>query len=167
MGLSHRRGGGSNRPLSHRRAGAIVSGVVAIAVALFTGQAYAESGTSSLKSHLTRIPRAQAPAAATGSLSGRLKLAGSDSSFTWTLKFSHLSGRALHAGIYYGKAAKPAELAMLLCNKCISGAHSYYRGSYVASTRFVRAIFRGRAYVVIQTKRSPHGEIRGRIKVKS
>jgi hypothetical protein len=117
-----------------------------------------------LKSHLTRIPRAHAPAAATGSLSGRLKLAGSDSSVTWTLKFSHLSGRAIHAGIYYGKAAKASELAMLLCNKCISGAHSYYRGSYVASPRFVRAILHGGAYVVIETKRNMKGEIRGRIK---
>lgn len=150
----------AKRGRSHR--GLLV--VVAIAVGLFAAQAHAASGAYVLKSHLAKMPRATHASAAAGSLTGMLKLAGDDSSFTWTLKFGHLSGTALRAGIYYGKVAKPSQLAMLLCNKCISGANSYYHGSYVASPPFVRAIRHGGAYVIIQTKRNPKGEIRGQIK---
>lgn len=140
--------------------------VVTIAVTLFVAQAHAASGGYGLKSHLAKMPPAHAPIGATASLTGRLKLAGSDSSFTWTLKFSHLSGRAVQAGIYFGKSAKASQLAMLLCNNCISGGKSYYHGSYVASPRFVRAIRHGHDYVIIQTQKNPKGEMRGRIKAK-
>jgi hypothetical protein len=55
---------------------------------------------------------------------------------------------------------------MLLCNTCYTGAKSYYHGSYVTGPTFVRAIRHGRAYVVIQTRKNPKGEIRGRIQAK-
>jgi hypothetical protein len=104
---------------------------------------------------------------AAGRFTGRLVIAGNRSSFTWKLTSGHLSGVAVHAGIYFGKTAKPSQLAMLLCNKCSRTAQGYYRGSYVAGRRFVRAILHGRAYLVVQTKRNPRGEIRGRIKAKT
>ena len=43
-------------------------------------------------------------------------------------------------------------------------AQVYYHGSYVAGRRFVRAVLHNHAYVVVQTKRNPRGEIRGRIR---
>jgi hypothetical protein len=117
-----------------------------------------------LTSHLKRTPSARSARHATGKFTGELILAGKDSSFTWKLTSGHLSGAAVQAGIYFGKAAKPSQLAMLLCNECNRSAQGYYHGSYVAGRRFVRTVLRGRAYVVVQTKRHPKGEIRGRIR---
>jgi hypothetical protein len=133
-------------------------------VAVIAGTAGAASGTHLLNAHLKPTPAAIHVRKAAGTFTGKLTLAGKSGTFTWTLRFGHLSGTARQAGIYFGKAAKPARLAMPLCNKCRSGISSYYSGSYVAGRRFVRAILRGRAYVVIQTKRNPKGEIRGRIR---
>jgi CHRD domain len=155
------RGGGFGRPST---AGLLVSALCAFAVGLPAAPAGAASGSYTLKSRLTGTTSDIRTTHAAGAFQGKLKLAGKDSSFTWTLTFGHLSGRALHASIYFGKAAKQSQLAMLLCNKCSSGAQSYYQGSYVASPDFVQKILRGRAYVVVQTKRHPRGEIRGRIK---
>jgi len=104
---------------------------------------------------------------ATGRFTAKLALSGKSSSLSWRLTFGHLSGAARRAGIYFGRSAKPSQLALLLCSDCSSGASSYYRGSYVASRRFVRAVLRGRAYVVIETRRNPKGEVRGRIKAKA
>ena len=142
----------------------VAAGLCAIALALPGGPAAAATGKYSLTSHMAGTTSKVRATRATGAFRGTLKLAAQDSSFTWTVTFRRLSGRALHAGIYFGKAGKPSQLAMLLCNKCISGAQSYYQGSYVATPSFVRTILRGHAYVVIQTKRHPKGEIRGRIK---
>ena len=94
----------------------------------------------------------------------QVAIAGENSSFTWKLTSAHLSGAAVHAGIYFRKAAKASDLALLLCNYCRPSAQGYYHGSYVAGRRFVRAILGGHAFVVIQTKRNPRGEIRGAIK---
>lgn len=144
--------------------GLLLPAICALAVVLPTPPAGAASGSYTLSSRLAGTTSAIRSTHAVGAFKGTLKLAGKDSSFTWTLTFRRLSGRALHAGIYFGKAGKPSQLAMLLCNSCVSGANSYYQGSYVASPSFVREMLRDHAYVVIQTKRHPKGEIRGRIK---
>jgi CHRD domain-containing protein len=145
----------------------IASACCALAVALVPVQASAASGRYLLKSQLQRTASTVGARRATGAFSGHLKIAGTNSTFTWSLRFRYLSGAALYAGIYFGKAAKPSQLAMLLCTKCISGANSYYRGAYVASPTFVRAIRDRRAYVVIQTRKNPKGEIRGLIKAQA
>ena len=163
-GLTQTSRGGLGRLCS---VGVVVSGLCAITVALPIGQAEAASGTYVLRTHLERTASTVGAPRATGALTARLTVAGENSSFTWTLTFRHLSGTAVRAGIYYGKAAKPSQLAMLLCNKCISGARSYYHGSFVASPTFVRALRRGGAYVVIQTRKNPKGEIRGRMTAKA
>jgi hypothetical protein len=136
-------------------------------VASLAGTAGATSGTHALTAHLTRTTSAVSARHATGTFTGKLIIAGKNSSFTWKLTSVHLSGAALHAGIYFGKGARPSKLAMLLCNACSPLAQGYYHGPYVAGRRFVRAILRGHAYVVMQTKRNPHGEIRGRIRAKT
>jgi hypothetical protein len=146
----------------------LVAGTVCASIAAsLAGTAWAASGRHLLTtSHLTRTTSAVQARHASGAFTGKLQLDGKNSSFTWTLTSAKLTGTAVHAGIYFGKAAKPSQLAMLLCNTCSAAAQGYYHGSYVAGRRFVRAMLRGRAYVVIQTKRNPKGEIRGRIKVK-
>jgi hypothetical protein len=153
--------GSCGRPCSLRF---VAAAVCASVVASLAGTGGAASGTHALTSHLIRTASALDAAHATGKLTGKLTIAGKNSSFTWKLTSSHLSGAAVHAGIYFGRTAKASELAMLLCNYCSPTAQGYYHGSYVAGRRFVRAILRGRAYVVIQTKRDPRGEIRGRIR---
>jgi hypothetical protein len=153
------RGGGLRRPLL---IAVVVTGLCSLALAVPIGRANAASGTFLLSSLLG----GHAPTSAAGSLSGKLTLVGQNSTFTWKLTFRRLGSRAVHAGIYFGRIAKASELAMLLCNNCASGATGYYRGSFVASPNFVHAIRHGQAYVVIQTKKRPSGEIRGLIKAK-
>jgi hypothetical protein len=153
--------GGSNRRCSLRLFAATLCASV---IASLAGIALAASGMHTLTSHLKRATSARSARHATAMFSAKLRVAGTNSTFTWKLASGHLSGVALHAGIYFGRAAKPSQLALLLCNKCSRTAQGYYHGSYVAGRRFVRAILHGRAYVVIQTKRNPRGEIRGRIK---
>jgi hypothetical protein len=136
-------------------------------VAAGAGTAVAASGTHALKSRLTSTASTVSAPHAAGTYTGTLRIAGKNSSFTGMLTFRHLSGTAVRAGIYFGKAAKTSQLALLLCTACSSGAQSYYHGSYVAGQRFVRAIFHGGAYVIIQTKTNPKGEIRGRIQAKA
>jgi CHRD domain-containing protein len=159
--LTKTSGGGHGRTRSFRLMSAAAC---ASAVALAAGTAGAASGTHALKAHLTRTASAVGARHATGTFTSRLRIAGDNSSFTWKLTSGHLSGAALHAGIYFGRSAKTSQLAMLLCNKCSPTAQGYYHGSYVAGRRFVRAILHKRAYVVVQTKENPKGEIRGRIK---
>lgn len=156
--------GGSRRRCSLRL---IATAVCASVVASLAGTAGATSGAHPLTSHLKRTPSAVHARKATGNFTGKLIISGTNSSFTWKLTSVHLSGTALHAGIYFGKAAKASQLAMLLCNRCSRVAQGYYHGSYVAGRRFARAVLRGRAYLVVQTRRNPRGEIRGRIRVKT
>lgn len=165
MGWSRKTGGGGygrSRPFR-----LLFAAVCASTVAAFAGTAGATTGSHLLTSHLRKTPPAVGARRATGALTARLSIAGQNGSFTWKLAFAHLSGRALHAGIYFGKTAKPSQLAMLLCTECSPTAQGYYHGPYVAGKRFVRAMLRGRAYVVVQTRRNPKGEISGRIKVKA
>lgn len=74
-------------------------------------------------------------------------------------------GRVTGQHLYFGRAAKGIPTPMLLCNRCSPTAQGCYHGSYVAGRRFVRAILHNHAYVVVQTKRNPRGEILGRIKL--
>lgn len=162
MGRPTKTSGGGYRRLRSFRL--VAAALCATAAASLAGIADAASGTHTLKAHLRGTASTLGAPHATGTFTSRLRIAGDKSSFTWKLTSRRLSGTALHAGIYFGRAAKASQLAMLLCNKCSPTAQGYYHGSYVASPRFVRAILHGRAYVVIQTKKNPKGEIRGRIR---
>jgi hypothetical protein len=103
-------------------------------------------------------------AGATGTLTGKLTLAGKKSSFTWTLTLHHLSGIAAHADIYFS-SGKKGTLALPLCVKCQApAAHGAYIGPYVATPSFVKTIVHGGAYAIVITKQNPKGEIRGQIK---
>jgi len=157
-------GGDESRPHPLRL---VVSALCASAIAVGAGTAVAASGTHTLKSRLTSTASTIRAPHAAGAFTGTLRIAGKNSSFSGILTFRHLSGAAVRAGIYFGKTAKASQLAMLLCTACSSGAQSYYHGSYVAGQRFVRANMNGGAYVVLETKSNPKGEIRGRIQAKA
>lgn len=105
---------------------------------------------------------------AKGTLTGKLVVAGKKSSFTWTLRFSHLSGSVKRADIYFGTGTKPGTLALPLCVKCQTpSAHGAYVGPYVATSTFLHTFLHGGAYAIISTKLNPKGELRGRIKTTS
>jgi hypothetical protein len=137
----------------------------AIAIVL-AGPAGAASTTYVVKAKLDTKALASVKDAsgASGTLTGKLTIAGKKSSFTWTLTFRHLSGTALRADIYFGNG-KTGLLALPLCRKCQApSAHGAYVGPYVANASFVRKILHGGAYAVVGTKTNPRGEIRGQIK---
>ena len=136
--------------------------MVAAAIAIvLVGPASAASTTYVIKAKLASVKDASGPS---GTLTGKLTIAGKKSSFTWTLTFRHLSGTATRADIYFGNG-KTGLLALPLCRKCQAPrAHGAYVGPYVADASFVRKILHGDAYAVVGTKKNPRGEIRGQIK---
>jgi hypothetical protein len=141
----------------------------AIVVLLVVGQAGAASSTYVVKASLGTKSLASVNDASrgSGSLSGKLTVAGKKSKFVWTLTFHHLSGTATRASIYFGTGSK-STLALPLCVKCQAPtAHGAYVGPYVANQAFLRRILHGGAYVVVATKKNPKGEIRGQIKTTS
>jgi len=139
----------------------------AIVVALVAGRAGAASSTYTLKASLGTKDLASVKDAsgASGTLTGKLTVAGKKSSLVWTLTFHRLSGTAMRASIYFGTGSKTGTLALPLCVKCQAPtAHGAYVGPYVANATFVRKILHGGAYAVVVTKKNPRGEIRGQIK---
>jgi hypothetical protein len=144
---------------------------IAVATAAMLAAASAGASTSAhlLKASLSpkaAVPAAKDAAAATGSLSAKLTVAGKKSSFVWTLTVKHLSGAPTKATIYYGKPGKVGQVALPLCVKCQTpSTRGAYIGSYVASSTFVRAMLHGGAYVEVATRKNPKGEVRGQIRV--
>jgi hypothetical protein len=110
------------------------------------------------------VPTPKSAIHATGTLTGKLTLAGKKSSFTWRLRVSHLSGRVVAAAVAVGAAGKRGPIILPLCNKCLATAHGSYVGAYVARARFVNPLLHGRLYVNVTTKLNPKGEIRGQVK---
>jgi hypothetical protein len=142
----------------------------AIAISLVAGRASAGSATHVLKASLDKkaLPSVKDAGGASGTLTGKLTIAGKKSSFVWSLTFHHLSGTATRASIYFGTGSKAGTLALPLCVKCQAPtAHGAYIGPYVANATFVHKVLHGGAYVVVVTKKNPRGEIRGQIKATS
>jgi hypothetical protein len=139
----------------------------AIAIPLVVGQASAGSATYALKASLDKKALASVKDAsgASGTLTGKLTVAGKKSSFAWTLTLHNLSGNATRASIYFATGSKTGTLALPLCVKCQAPkAHGEYIGPYVANATFLRKILHGGAYAVVATKMNSKGEIRGQIK---
>jgi hypothetical protein len=78
---------------------------------------------------------------------------------SWTLTFSHLSGRPTVTGLNKGVRGSNGVAFKTLCRQCYSGAH----GTLSLTSSQLDTLKRGRAYVNIHTKRNPYGEIRGQI----
>lgn len=77
----------------------------------------------------------------------------------WTLTFSHLTGRPTVTHINKGARRTNGIAFRALCRSCVSSAH----GTFTVTASQRDAMMRGRAYVNIQTKKNPYGELRGQI----
>jgi hypothetical protein len=102
---------------------------------------------------------------ASGVFKGTLTVSGKTGKFTWQLSSKMLSGRALGAAIRNAARGKNGPVAISLCRPCTADAHGAYSGPAVASSAFLTPLLRGDAYVNVETKKNPAGEIRGRINV--
>ncbi len=79
---------------------------------------------------------------------------------SWTLTFSHLSGRPTHISLNKGIRGVNGAEFKTLCRFCpTSAAH----GTLTLTASQRDTLVRGRAYVNIFTARNKHGEIRGQI----
>ena len=94
-------------------------------------------------------------ASAAGHLTAKL----TGKTLSWTLTFSHLSGRATHASLNKGIRGVNGAAFKSLCRYCTSGTH----GTLTLTASQRDTLLRGRAYVNIFTARNTHGEIRGQI----
>jgi hypothetical protein len=155
--------------LSKRRIAAalVLLGTAACLSAVPVSAAPRASKSYLLKATLSSKQEVPAPhdaTAAKGVFTAKLVVDGKKSSFVWQLRFSGLSGRATASHVHYGAAGKAGGVALPLCVPCINPAHGEYRGPYVATATFLKAILHGGAYVNIHTKLNPKGEIRGQIK---
>jgi hypothetical protein len=100
---------------------------------------------------------------ATGTLSGTLAVDRKRGTLTWQLAFDGLSGRALRAELHRGRLGRRGPRLAGLCSPCRRGAHA----STTLSAAAVAAVRNGGAYVVVQTRAHPAGEIRGQLRVLS
>jgi hypothetical protein len=65
--------------------------------------------------------------------------------------------------VHVGGVGKSGPVSLPICVPCAKAAHGEYRGPYVASPTFLKAILHGGMYANIQTKLNPKGEIRGQL----
>ena len=84
---------------------------------------------------------------------------GANSTISWSLTFAHLTGPALSAHVYLGKPGEPGASALSLCQPCRTGQ----RGNASLSVGVATALANGGAYVNVETKANPDGEIRGQV----
>jgi hypothetical protein len=99
---------------------------------------------------------------AKGALTGKLTIDGAKSSFVWQLRSSGLSGPG-SAYVHVGPAGKAGPISLPICVPCVNAAHGEYRGPYVATPTFLKAILNGGMYANVRTKLNPKGEIRGQL----
>jgi hypothetical protein len=159
----------SKRTLTTAAALAVaLSGLPTLAQARTATAATGSSQSYQLKATLNagkEVPAPKGATGATGVFTAKLVVAGKKSSFVWQLKFSGLTGKAIASHVHYGVAGKAGVVALPLCVPCASSpSHGEYKGTYVATRAFLKAVLHGGAYVNIHTKKNPNGEIRGQIK---
>jgi hypothetical protein len=77
----------------------------------------------------------------------------------WTLRFTRLSSRATNTYIYLGKRGTEGRIALIVCGPCQAVA----RGDSFVKRAVVKALENGGAYIQIETKKHPAGEVRGQI----
>ena len=106
------------------------------------------------------VPHPKGTRGATGAFSATLTAGAAGGTVVWRLSFSRLTGPAVVARIYNGLPGGRGPLLARLCAPCRAGAHGTVR---VNGLPAVRALVFGEAYVNVQTKRNPGGEVRGQI----
>jgi hypothetical protein len=103
------------------------------------------------------VPKAKAPAGATGTFSATL----AGNKLKWKLTFSHLSGPATAAHIHKGGSTVAGPVIVPLCGPC----HSGQTGTATVPAAAVKAIEHSKVYVNVHTKKNAAGEIRSQVKV--
>jgi CHRD domain len=83
----------------------------------------------------------------------------SGKTLTWTLTFSHLSGRPTVATLNKGARSQSGAAFKSLCREC----RSPDRGTLTLTASQLDALLAGKAYVNLHTLRNAEGEIRGQI----
>lgn len=106
------------------------------------------------------VPPVRAPLAH-GTLSGTLAVSGTTGKLVWKLELAGLSGAPQRAAIHYGRLGRRGALAAILCRLCTVGSH----GTLHATAKLVRAIRTGGAYIEVETRKHPRGEIRGQLRL--
>ncbi len=150
----------------HVAAVAVALGAFGVAANALAGNESAQK-TYLLKANLTVHQERQANDAtrASGVFTATLSLSGKKGTFLWKLTFKHLSGRATAAHVRLGAPGKAGPIAIPLCAPCTADAHGSYTGPLGANRALLTALLHGGSYASVQTKKNPHGEIRGQIKV--
>jgi hypothetical protein len=83
----------------------------------------------------------------------------SGKTLSWTLTFSHLSGRALQAHIHLGAMGKSGNVLVPLCAPCKSGM----TGKAKLTSAMIKDVGKHLLYVNVHTAKNPAGEIRGQV----
>jgi hypothetical protein len=127
---------------------------------IFTGSEKPYRLTATLNG-AQEVPAPKGAKGASGSFSGTIKPFSDSGTLEWRLGYSGLSSRAIAARIFFGAPGKTGFRAIDLCSPCKPGA----RGFVGANSAILQPLLGRPAYVSIETKRNPRGEIRGRIHV--
>jgi hypothetical protein len=90
---------------------------------------------------------------------GRFTAKVTGKTLSWTLSFSHLSGRPTVATLNKGARAATGAAFKSLCRGCYSPVH----GTMTLTASQLGAITAGKTYVNVHTVRNLVGEIRGQI----
>jgi hypothetical protein len=132
--------------------------ILALVAAAFAVGAVRETHTLSGK--LTakgEVPKAKAPAGATGTFNATL----TGRKLKWKLTFSHLSGPALAAHIHKGGSTVSGPVIVPLCGPC----HSGQAGTMRLPSDVADVIEKSKVYVNVHTAKNKGGEIRSQLKV--
>ena len=106
------------------------------------------------------VRRPQGTRGAKGLFKATLAAGASGATIDWRLSLSHLTGSVVAARIYKALPGQAGPILVRLCAPCRAGARGRVQ---VSSLPPLRALLFGEAYVNVQTKRNPGGEIRGQI----
>jgi hypothetical protein len=151
-----------------------VSGLLATGLVAGTGfagvaAAASQQATLALKASLDAKqqipPQTYKASQASGHFTGTLAHVGSSgaSKLTWHLAFAHLSSPVTTAYVLVPPSGGGAQFSIELCTRCASSATGV---TEVLPANLTKAISTRTSYVLILTKKNPHGEIRGRMTVR-
>jgi hypothetical protein len=121
-----------------------------------------KTGTYSFKAKLTAAQERPAPkgaAGAVGTFTARSVEANGTTTFTWKLRFSGLTGKAVAAHVHLGKKGISGPPLIVLCGPCRNGQ----TGKVTIEGSAEAAMEKGKAYVNVHTAKNAGGEIRGQV----
>ena len=129
----------------------------------------ATAATTKLRATLTAaevVPTPRTgPTAARGGFRGVIVKRGKRTYLTFALSFQRLSSSARVAAIHLGRRGSTGPVLISLCVAPASPCGLSVNGARPLTFKALRALKNGTAYIMVQTREFPRGEIRGQIKV--